>query len=117
MKRAAMGILGFRVAYGVGLLLAPDKITKSWLGPLDDASRVALRALGTREIGLHALAIAAVLNDAPVKPLLAASIAGDVSDVVSTAIGRGGLPGGAASKTAAVAGGSAVLTALILARS
>ena len=78
---------------------------------------MALRALGTREIGLHALAIAAVLNDAPVKPLLAASIAGDVSDVVSTAIGRGGLPGGAAPKTAAVAGGSAVLTALILARS
>ena len=117
MKRAALGILGFRVLYGAGLLLAPDKITKSWLGPLDDASRVALRALGTREIGLHALAIAAVLNDAPVKPLLAASIAGDVSDVVSTAIGRGGLPGGAAPKTAAVAGGSAVLTALILARS
>ena len=47
------GVLGFRVAYGAGLLLAPDKITKSWLGPLDDASRVALRALGTREIGLH----------------------------------------------------------------
>ena len=114
MKRAAVGILGFRVAYGAGLLLAPDKITKAWLGPLDDPTRVALRALGTREIVLHALAIAAVLNDAPAKPLLAASIAGDVSDIVATVLGQSGLPDGAAPKTAAVAGGSAALTALLL---
>ena len=77
MKRLLSGILGFRVAYGAALLVAPDKVTKSWLGSLDDASRVALRGLGAREVGLHVLAIAAVLNDAPVKPLLAASIAGD----------------------------------------
>ncbi|MDA0182827.1 hypothetical protein OJ997_21120 [Solirubrobacter phytolaccae] len=114
MKRAAIGILGFRVLYGAGLLLAPDKITKSWLGPLDDPARVALRALGAREIVLHALAIGAVLDDKPLKPLLAASIAGDVSDVVSTVLGKSGLPDGAAPKTAAVAGGSAVLTALLL---
>jgi len=117
MKRAAVGILGFRVLYGAGLLLAPDKITKSWLGPLDDSARVALRALGTREIVLHALAIGAVLNDAPAKPLLAASIAGDLSDIVATTLGKSGLPAGAAPKTAAVAGGSAVLTAAILAAS
>jgi hypothetical protein len=117
MKRLALGVLGFRVAYGAALLVAPDKVTKSWLGSLDDASRVALRGLGAREVGLHVLAIAAVANDAPVKPLLAASIAGDLSDVLATALGRGGLPGGAAPKTAAVAGGSAALTALILARS
>ncbi len=48
MRRAAVGILGFRIVYGAGLLLAPDKITKSWLGPLDDPARVALQALGTR---------------------------------------------------------------------
>ena len=117
MKRLALGVLGFRVAYGAALIVAPDKVTKSWLGSLDDASRVALRGLGAREVGLHVLAIAAVLDDAPVKPLLAASIAGDLSDVLATALGRGGLPGGAAPKTAAVAGGSAALTALILARS
>ena len=45
---------------------------------LDDKSRVALRGLGAREVALHVLAIAAVLGDAPVKPLLAA----------------GGVPGG-----------------------
>jgi hypothetical protein len=117
MKRLAVGVLGFRVAYGAALLVAPDKVTKSWLGSLDDASRVALRGLGAREVGLHVLAIGAVLSDAPVKPLLAASIAGDLSDVLATTLGRGGLPGGAAPKTAAVAGGSAALTALILARS
>jgi hypothetical protein len=115
MKRAALGILGFRVLYGAGLLLAPDKITKSWLGPLDDASRVALRGLGAREVALHVLAIGAVLGDKPVKPLLAASIAGDLNDIAATVLGRSGLPGGAAPKTAAVAGASAVLTAAILA--
>lgn len=117
MKRLAIGVMGFRVVYGAALLLAPDKVTKSWLGPLDDASRVGLRALGAREVALHVLAIGALVNDAPVKPLLAASVAGDLSDVVATALGRGGLPDGAAPKTAAVAGGSAALTALILARS
>jgi hypothetical protein len=116
MRRATLGVLGFRVAYGAALLVAPDKVTKSWLGPLDDASRVALRALGAREVALHVLAIGAVLGDKPVKPLLAASIAGDLNDVVATALGRSGLPSGAAPKTAVVAGGSAALTAALLAK-
>ncbi len=39
-------------------------------GPLDDASRVALRGLGRARDRLARAAIAAVANDAPVKPLL-----------------------------------------------
>jgi len=117
MKPFALGVLGFRVAYGAGLLLAPDQITKSWLGPLDDASRVALRALGAREVGVHTAGILAVVQGKDVRPWLGVSIAGDLSDIVSTALGRSGLPSGAAPKTAAVAGGSAALTAALLARS
>ena len=98
-------VLGFRVAYGAALLVAPDKVTKSWLGPLDDAARVALRGLGAREIGLHGLAIAAVLSDAPVKPLLAVEHRRRSQRHAATALGRGGLPDGSAGKTAAVAGG------------
>ena len=113
MKRAASGVLGFRVAYGAALLVAPDKITKSWLGPLDDASRVALRgARRARDRRCTRWRSSRCSSDAPVQPLLAASIAGDLNDIVATALGRGGLPGGAAPKTAAVAGGSAALTAL-----
>jgi hypothetical protein len=46
-----------------------------------------------------------------------ASIGGDLSDIASTFAARDGLPAGAAPKTAAVAGGSAALTAAILAAS
>lgn len=104
-----------RVAYGAVLLVAPDKVTKRWLGPLDDAGRVGLRALGTREIVLHGLAIGSFLRGGPVRPFLAASIAGDVSDIVATVASRDGLPDNSPVATAAVAGGSAVLSAVVAA--
>lgn len=104
-----------RVAYGAVLLAVPDKVTKRWLGPLDDASRVGLRALGAREIVLHGLAIGSYLRGGPVRPFLAASIAGDISDIVATTVSRDGLPDNAAVATAAVAGGSAVLSGVVAA--
>jgi hypothetical protein len=116
MKGFALAVLGFRVAYGAALVLAPQKVVKSWLGPTSDATEVALRALGAREIGIHGAGIAAVLTGADVRPWLAVSIAGDLSDVASTAVGRSGLPSGSAPKTAMVAGGSAALTAVVLAK-
>jgi hypothetical protein len=116
MKGFALAVLGFRVAYGAALLVAPDRVTKSWLGPGDDGQRVALRGLGAREVAIHGAGIAAVLTGADVRPWLAVSIAGDLTDVVSTAAGRGGLPRRSAPKTAAAAGGSAALTAVVLAR-
>lgn len=111
---AALTVLGLRVAYGAALLVKPEAVTKQWLGPLRQAgpTQVALRGLGAREVGLHTGAIAAVLSGAPTKPWLAASIAGDLSDVAATA-SADGLPDGAAWKTAVVAGGSAALTALV----
>jgi len=115
MRSAAIAVLGFRVAYGAALVFAPEKVTKSWLGPLDDAAKVALRGLGGREIAVHGLAIAAAVRDRPLAPWLLASIAGDLNDIAATFIGRKGIPDGASAKTAAVAGGSAALTAAILA--
>lgn len=103
-----------RIAYGLALVAAPARVTERWLG--GDASRpaagVALRALGAREIALHAGAVAAALSGAPVRPWLAGSIAGDCSDIVATfAADSSALPDGAALKTLAVAGGSAALSA------
>ena len=74
-----------------------------------------LRGLGAREIVIHGAAIAAALNDKPLRPFLAASAAGDVADILATVAGRGGLPDGAAPKTLAVAGGSALLTVALAA--
>jgi hypothetical protein len=114
---AAVAVCGFRIAYGAALLAAPDRITKRWLGPAreTDAAKVALRALGAREVAIHALALSAALRGESLRPWLGASIAGDLSDIVATTAARGGLPRGAAPATAAVAGGSAVLSAAVLA--
>jgi hypothetical protein len=113
--KAAVAVLGARVAYGAALIAVPQKVTKSWLGPVDDAAKVALRGLGAREIAVHGFGIVAAVTGAPLKPWLAASLVGDVSDIVATIAGRSGLPDDSAKKTAAVAGASAALTAAVLA--
>jgi hypothetical protein len=116
-RAAAVAVCGFRIAYGAALLAAPGRITKRWLGPAreTDAAKVALRALGAREVAIHALALSAALRGETLRPWLGASIAGDLSDIAATMASRAGLPSGAAPATAAVAGGSALLSAAVLA--
>ena len=112
LRAATFALLGLRVAYGVALIVAPERLALRWLGPAagEAPTQVALRGLGAREIVVHGAAIAAVLNDLPVRPFLAASAAGDLADIAATVGGRRGLPPGAAPATAVVAGGSALLT-------
>lgn len=114
-RTAVVAVLSLRVAYGVALVTAPARMARSWLGPTSAPTDVALRGLGVREIAVHGAALAAGLRGAPVRPWLAVSIAGDIGDVGATAAARAGLPAGALSKTAAVAGVSAVLTAAVAA--
>jgi hypothetical protein len=113
-----LGVLCLRTTYGAGLLLTPDRLTRRWLGAggRTPAAHVALRALGARELVLHGLALAAALRGAPVRPLLAASIAGDCADIAATYAARDGLPPGSAAATAAVAGASAALSVAAAAR-
>ena len=117
VRIATFVLLGFRVAYGAGLIAAPERLARTWLGPAsgEPPAQVPLRGLGAREIVVHGAAIAAALNGKPLRPFLAASAAGDVADIVATAAGRRGLPDGAAPKTLAVAGGSALLTVALAA--
>jgi hypothetical protein len=118
MKAAATALLGLRVAYGAALAAAPRPLTMRWLGPgatQYPGGRVALRALGVREALLHAGALAALWRDEPVRPWLVASIGGDLADIAWTASARSSLPDGSAEATVAVAGGSALLSALVVA--
>ena len=112
---AAIALLALRIGYGAALIVAPERLARRWLGP--EAGRaptqVPLRALGAREVVLHGGALRALLGAAPVRPWLLASIAGDLTDMLATAVGREQLPEGAAAATAAVGGGSALLTALL----
>jgi hypothetical protein len=111
----AASVLVLRIAYGAALIAAPARLTRRWLGPAvdRDPTRVALRGLGAREVLLHAGGLAATLRGGAVRPWLAASVAGDVSDIAATAGGRRGLPDGAAPATLAVAGASAVVSVAV----
>jgi hypothetical protein len=112
VRTAAAAILGLRIVYGLLLLVAPASVTKRWLGPSVQTAptQVPLQALGAREILLHAGGLLALRSGAPLRPWLAASATGDVSDIVATTARRGGLPKHAAPATAVVAGGSALLS-------
>jgi hypothetical protein len=118
MKRFAAALLGFRVAYGAALLVAPGKVAGDrWLGPgaRQPAATVALRGLGAREVAVHGIALTQLARGAPIRPYLAASIVGDLADIAAAFASREGLPEGSATATAAVAGGSAALTGAIAA--
>jgi hypothetical protein len=113
-RAATTALLCCRVAYGLALIAAPAQVAGNrWLGPgaRAGAAQVPLRGLGAREVAIHGLALAALWGGGPVRPLLGASIAGDLTDVAATAAARAELPGGSLAATAAVAGGSALLTA------
>jgi len=117
IRTAAIAVLALRVLYGAALVAAPGRLTRRWLGPAADEqpTQVALRALGVREALLHAGAITAAAHGGSLRPWLGASIAGDLSDIAGTIAARRGLPDGAAPATLAVAGGSALLSAVLAA--
>jgi hypothetical protein len=112
-----VAVLGLRVAYGAALVAAPERLARRWLGPsaATAPTQVPLRALGVREALIHAGALAAAARGGALRPFLAASIAGDVSDIAATVAGRRGLPGQAPAATAVVAGASAALSLAVAA--
>jgi hypothetical protein len=118
MKKLAAALLTFRIAYGAALLIAPGKVAGNrWLGPgaRQPAATVALRGLGAREVAVHTIALSVLATDRPIRPWLAASIAGDLADIAATFTSHQGLPDGSPTATAAVAGASAALTTALAA--
>jgi cyclopropane-fatty-acyl-phospholipid synthase len=116
-RAPALTVLGLRVAYGAGLIAAPERLGRPWLGPAVAGApvKVPLRALGVREVALHAGAAAAMLRGEPLRPWLGLSVLGDVTDIAWTTFGRRELPAGAPGKTALAAGGSALLSLAVAA--
>jgi hypothetical protein len=109
--------MALRITYGLGLIAAPGRMGRRWLGPASETAptQVPLQALGMREVALHTGVVWTTISGGALRPWLAASMAGDLTDVASTLLRRGGLPKGAALATAGVGGGSALLTALLFA--
>lgn len=114
-RRIAASVLLLRVGYGLALIARPGRLSLRWLGPAAEGAplQVALRALGAREAILHAGALLALRRDAPLRPWLAASAVGDLTDVIATAAGRRRLPRGSAPATLAVGGGAALVSLML----
>ena len=112
IRKLTLAVLGLRIAYGAGLILAPTRLALRWLGaPARSApTQVPLRGLGTREIVLHAGAVAAAVRGASLRPWLLGSVAGDLTDVLATVAGRRELPDGSTTATAVVGGTSALIS-------
>jgi hypothetical protein len=115
VQAAAAAVFGLRVAYGVALIAAPERLARNWLGPVRDPAKIALRGVGGREVIVHGFGIAAAVRGKPLLGWLVMSMAGDVTDIAATFAGRKGIPDDAPKKTAVVAGGSAALSAAVLA--
>jgi hypothetical protein len=116
-RKLAVAVLGLRIAYGAALIAAPARVTRRWLGPAGETGpvQVGVRGLGAREIVIHSGALAAALRGAPLRPWLAASIAGDVADIASTTAARREVPDGSPLATLAVAGASTAVSAAVAA--
>ncbi len=114
-RTAVIAVMGLRVAYGVGLLVAPARLSRRWLGSAAETAptQVPLQGLGTREVVLHAGTAIAAYRGRALRPWLLASIAGDLTDVSATLARRSELPEGAALATALVGGGSALISGLL----
>jgi hypothetical protein len=112
-RTSVLAVLGLRIAYGAALIAVPERLTRRWLGSAAATAptQVALRGLGAREILLHTGALITALRGGAIRPWLGASIAGDLTDIAATAAGRRGLPDGATTATAVVAGASALVSA------
>src|SRR4051794_41972597 len=94
LRSATFAVLGLRVAYGVALIAAPERLALRWLGPAAGTppAQVPLRGLGAREIAIHGAAIAAATRDLPLRPFLAAGVAGDLAGLPPAAPPPRGLP-------------------------
>jgi len=119
LQRAAIAISIGRVALGLGLIAAPERIGRSWIGPAatERSVEVLARAVGIRDIVLGAGAAAALLADGgSSRSWLLAQAGADAGDLVATVLAREVLPSVGVRATSALAGGSAAVTALAATR-
>lgn len=117
-RTAAAVIAAGRLAFGLGLLAAPERLASGWLGA--DAARppakIALRGLGARDIAISAGTLAALGDEDRLAHWVAAAIGCDASDVLATLLAPAdALPGNARWGTIALGGGTALAGVAVLA--
>jgi len=108
-RRGARILAAARLALGVAVLVAPEKVTARWLGEhaAHPAVRYLARSLGARDLALGALVLA-TLKDPELGPRTQAWCAAvDSVDALATVAVRSDLPPAGVAGTVAVAGAAA----------
>lgn len=93
-RMIATAVAGGRVAIGLGLLLAPGTVGRGWIG--DDAERgatkVALRALGVRDLTLGAGQLLALRHHRGARGWAEAGALSDGVDAIATLVAGSDIP-------------------------
>jgi len=109
-RRGARALAASRVALGVAVLAAPEKVTSMWLGEAHAGTPIVrdlARSLGARDLALG-LAALHTLEDPVAGPRVqAAGAVADVVDLLATVLARADLPRKGVIGTVAIAGAAA----------
>jgi hypothetical protein len=116
-RKLAAGLAAGRVAVGVALMLAPERMGSRWIGW--DAERpgtvVFARALGARDLAIAIGVLESVRRGGPLRGWLAAGVLADATDFAATAAAGDALPRRARLASLVVAGGAAATGAALAA--
>jgi hypothetical protein len=110
-RTLAKSIAYLRVALGAGLVVAPARSARGWVGE-DGTSRAAQVmgiAVGARDVAVAAGTLRALSSGEDAKPWLAASVLCDAADAAANITRRDALPATGAIGVTALAGGAALL--------
>jgi hypothetical protein len=116
-SRIAIAFALARIAFGAGLIVAPQRVASGWL-PGDAGRRptqVAIRGLGARDVAIAGGIVLSATEGAGMRPWLAGCIACDLADIASTLAAGDALPARARWDTVALAGTAAVMGAALAA--
>ena len=117
-RKVAVGFAVLRIGYAVGLLAAPDRVARPWVGAAagSPGGAVALRGLGARDLVLSVGVAAFALSGRDARPWLAACAVSDAADLSATLLAPGSeLPDKAKPGAVALAGGFGALGAALAA--
>lgn len=92
LRYAARTIAIARIAIGVVMLLVPRRAGRMWLGAVDGAVAVAVRALGARDLALGAGAFRSLGSGGPAQAWVIAGAVADGADAIATLAGYRSLP-------------------------
>jgi len=110
-RHLARLLAGGRIAFGAALLLAPERVARSWIGEYANspAVRSLARSIGVRDIVLGMIALHTVENP-QIGPRWQATCATvDSVDLLAALAASSDLPAGGLAGTVALAGGAASL--------